>query len=259
MARKSNLLGILLIAAVLLSACAHGSPEPAVKNTEPVQPDELESTSTPAFREEASAETDITAPDKLSDMLEKSGIGLEDLNLMGCTQLVTVGADGASAEIDLYVLENGRWHGALSCGGYVGSNGTTGQKQEGDRSTPKGLYPIGEAFYIGEAPQTGLAVFQITGDTYWVDDPASAYYNQRVEGEEHKDWNSAEHMGSYGASYEYGFVIGYNLEATPNAGSAIFFHVGDCPTAGCVVADREEVLQVLAALDAGQTPCILIN
>ena len=147
----------------------------------------------------------------------------------------------------------------LSCGGYVGKNGAVDEKREGDKSTPRGLYSIEQAFYFAEAPVTGLPTFQITKDTYWVDDPESKYYNKRVEGTENQDWTSAEHMYRYSKSYEYGFVVGYNVEAVPYAGSAIFFHVSDHPTAGCIATDREFVLQYLAVLDETKNPYILIN
>lgn len=109
--------------------------------------------------------------------------------------------------------------------GYVGANGVTEDMHEGGYATPKGIYSISDAFYIYEAPVTELSSFQITNDSYWVDDPNSVYYNQHIEGLENKDWESAEHMIDYTTAYEYGCVIDYNTDAVYNAGSAIFFHV----------------------------------
>ena len=157
-------------------------------------------------------------------------------------------------------LEGSSWQlqQALSCQGYVGRNGISENKREGDGATPKGLYPITEGFYMGSAPQTGLDLFPITRDTYWVDDPDSKYYNRRVEGTRDKDWASAEHMIDYDPYYAYGFVVGYNTQAVYKAGSAIFFHVGDMATSGCVATDRAWVLAYLAALDKSYNPYILI-
>ena len=142
--------------------------------------------------------------------------------------------------------------------GFVGHNGVTENMHEGGYATPKGLYSVGEAFYIDDKPTTGLDIFQITENTYWVDDPNSSMYNRRVEGRQKADWNSAEHMISFRPSYDYGFVIDYNTEAVYNAGSAIFFHYSGDPTAGCVGTSTKMVLRYLAALDKKLNPYILI-
>ena len=129
---------------------------------------------------------------------------------------------------------------------------------EGGYATPKGIYSISDAFYIYEAPVTGLSSFQITNDSYWVDDPNSVYYNQHIEGLENKDWESAEHMIDYTTAYEYGCVIDYNTDAVYNAGSAIFFHVSYSPTAGCVGTDKTMMLEYLSVLDKSENPYIAI-
>ena len=252
---KHRILPVLGTAVLLmLTACGNGEAAPG-QTAENIG----EMTAETETFVTATAAPEITAPQELSNFLEESGLALRELSDLGCMQLVTVDTEGASANIELYVLEDGQWQACLSCADHVGRNGAVAEKREGDKATPKGLYPVGEAFYITDMPQTALDAFQITPDTYWVDDPASRFYNQRVEGAENKDWNSAEQMARYSKSYEYGFVIGYNTEGTPNAGSAIFFHVGDGPTAGCVAADREAVLQLLAVLDEAKGPYILIN
>ena len=212
------------------------------------------------------AETDppteaaVTAPDDMKSVLASNGNSVEQLSALGCKQLVTVQSSGSSASINMYNLTDNVWQkdAALSCQGYVGANGVTSDMHEGGYASPRGLYSVGEAFYIYSKPQTGLATFEVTNNTYWVDDPDSKYYNKRVEGTADKDWYSAEHMIDYTTAYEYGFVINYNLEAKYNAGSAIFFHVSYRPTAGCVGTDRDYVLKYLAALDAGLNPYIII-
>lgn len=65
-------------------------------------------------------------------------------------------------------------------------------------------------------------------------------------------------MIDYLEKYEYGFVIDYNMEAVYNAGSAIFFHVSNNPTAGCVGTNRTMVLKYLQALKAPENPYIVI-
>lgn len=201
----------------------------------------------------------LTAPDEMNAVLERGGYTLQTISDIGCTQLVTVSSSGSSADIRFFSLENNEWvcDDSLSCTGFVGRNGVTADMHEGGNASPFGLYHIGDAFYFYDQPSTGLNTFQVTNDTYWVDDPDSSHYNQHMEGTAEKDWNSAEHMIDYNV-YRYGFVIDYNTAAVYNAGSAIFFHISANPTAGCIGTDEASVLAYLAKLDASANPFILI-
>lgn len=215
---------------------------------------------TQASVEETTVST-VEAPEVLSQLLEANGTTAQEMYDSGCRQLVTVRSEGSSATIEYYTVSKNKWvcFDEMTCNGFVGRNGVTDDMHEGGNASPRGLYSIGEAFYINDMPQTGLNTFQVTENTYWVDDPDSKYYNQRVEGTADQDWNSAEHMIDYSPSYDYGFVINYNTSAEYNKGSAIFFHVSGSPTAGCVGTSYDMVLKYLSMLDASQNPYILIN
>ena len=204
--------------------------------------------------------TTLGVPDDMKNLLSQNGNTVDDLSAVNCSQLITVDSNGATAKINFYRLQNNQWifDNDMSCSGFVGAKGVTQDMQEGRKASPKGLYSIGDAFYINNAPATGLTSFKITKDTYWVDDPNSAYYNKRVEGTQNKDWNSAERMIEYPAEYEYGCVINYNTNAVYNAGSAIFFHVSNKPTAGCIGTSKEFVLKYLSKLNSSSNPYILI-
>ncbi len=202
--------------------------------------------------------------EKLTAILSEAGYGMDDV--ADCGQLVVVHSSGITAEVSLYAKnESGVWENVgLDTSGYVGSEGVTDSPSEGYSGTPKGLYGIGEAFYIDSRPQTGLNTFAVTENTYWVDDPGSKFYNQRVEGTEEQDWNSAEHMIDYPSSYRYGFVIEYNTANSPTGiiagkGSAFFFHCSTGgATAGCVAVSEDMVLAYLSRLDGSESPKILI-
>lgn len=198
-------------------------------------------------------------PQAMSALLSRGQVTTEQLAQAQCNQLITVESDGNRAKIRFFTCTDGVWkeETQLACSGFLGRNGVSARKREGDGCTPTGLYSIGYGFYRNTAPKTGLETFQITQETYWVDDPQSIHYNQRIEGTETKDWNSAEHMMRY-SEYEYGFVVNYNTEAVPGAGSAIFFHINDNPTAGCIATTEEMVLAYLAKLNKSQSPYILI-
>jgi len=238
--------------------------EPAAETTEATEStEEAETTEATEPVEETTEEPteapEPADPDPLTVFLERGGVTFGDLEKKNCSQLIIVTADGTYADIHFYSRSSGQWTevSSLSCSGRVGRSGVSSHKQEGDGATPTGLYSIGSGFYIHSAPDTGLDLFQITQDTYWIDDPDSQFYNQRIEGTENKDWDSAEHMIDYG-TYRYGFVVDYNLTAEYNAGSAIFFHIGSSSTAGCIATSENMVLAYLAQLDKTQKPHILI-
>lgn len=214
--------------------------------------------------EETEAETtapiEINQPEELTEYLNRGNLTYEQLSELSCSQLIVVNSSGISANISMYEMNtDGEWSSAgLDTTGFVGDRGVSFQSSEGSHETPGGFYPIGSAFYIDSKPLTGLDSFRITNDTYWVDDPASEYYNCHVEGVENKDWNSAEHMIDY-SSYRYGFVIDFNTNPiVKGKGSAIFFHVGGGPTLGCVATSEGMVLSYLEKLNASQSPYILI-
>ncbi len=198
--------------------------------------------------------------DSMNKALSVAGLSKEALAERSVRQLLVVISNGDQAEVSMYEFDGYHWQDLeLTYQGFVGKHGVSREAHEGARMTPFGLYPVGEAFYFNEKPVTGLDSFMVTPDTYWVDDPASQFYNMHREGTTDQDWNSAEHMIDYPYQYEYGFVIKYNMDPiVPGKGSAIFFHINDKCTAGCVAISRVECLAYLKALDKNKKPYILM-
>ena len=224
--------------------------------------------SAPSYSEETADTEHTTAqdtgvpsemPEDLLGFLSEAGYNQNTLVSLHASQLIVVDSSGTSAEIHFYEQSDGKWKEdeSLMCQGYVGVEGTVTEMSEQTSGTPKGVYPVGSAFYQDDAPQTGLEAFHITNETYWVDDPDSAFYNQRVEGTEQMDWISAERMSDI-SGYRYGFVINYNMPPEYNKGSAIFFHIGYNPTEGCIATSEEMVLAYLSRLKTESNPCILV-
>lgn len=199
------------------------------------------------------------ADNTLKKLLSGSSYSIDDFNF---NQLIVVDTNGTAADVSLFNKDaNGNWtEDICNAEGCIGKKGITSNKTEGDGCTPMGLYSIGEAFYQNDPPpHTRLSVFKITNATYWVNDPASMFYNQKVTGTSQKDWNQAEHMADYPESYKYGFVINYNTNPViANAGSAIFMHCGNQPTSGCISVGEDDLLDILSMLDADANPHILI-
>lgn len=226
-----------------------------------VSMDELQTASDAATSTDA-AISEEDQPEALTAMLKRSLVSYEQLAGVDCRQLIVVDAKQEKASISMYVCgENGLWTDAgLTTEGCVGENGVSRESYEGSRMTPAGVFPIEEAFYIEDKPETGLPTFQITENTYWVDDVESELYNQRIELAGEKTWKSAEHMIEYPDAYKYGFVVGYNMNPVETGrGSAIFFHIGDRATLGCVATSEEMVLAYLKKLDETMHPYIVIQ
>lgn len=136
---------------------------------------------------------------------------------------------------------------------YIGKNGLTNNKKEGDEKTPVGEFNLG--IILGTHKElknlNGLKYIQITKDLYWVDDVKSKYYNQLIDIKNvKKDWNSAEHLVDYPIQYEYLVEIKTNPNNIPNQGSAIFLHcTNQRPTAGCIAIDFKFMKKIIENID----------
>lgn len=136
---------------------------------------------------------------------------------------------------------------------YIGKNGVTNQKEEGDGKTPIGEFELGIILTTDSKIKNsnGLTTIQITEEMYWVDDVKSKYYNQLLDiSKVKKDWNSAEHLIDYPIQYEYLIEIKANPNNIPGKGSAIFLHcTNNKPTAGCVAVNRKTMKKIVEKMD----------
>jgi L,D-peptidoglycan transpeptidase YkuD (ErfK/YbiS/YcfS/YnhG family) len=106
----------------------------------------------------------------------------------------------------------------------------------------------------------------ITDRSDWVCDDDSLYFNTWQERDDPTltdDWNrnDTEHLADYDETYTYACIIEYNTPpyVVPNRGCAIFLHVSDHPTEGCVGLLTEDMIRVLRWLDPHRNPHILIS
>ena len=202
---------------------------------------------------------------KEEPQMVKNGLGivLEQLDAANdpmVDQLVVVtgtGMDSSSVKVGYYVREKNAeaseaalaesfWKEEFCTEGYCGHDGMSGEKREGDRRTPLGIYSFTQAFGSLENPGSHLPYKQLDGGDYWVDDGNSRYYNQMVNiSQVEKDWSSAEHLIGVMPQYRYSLVLNYNTEErTPGKGSAIFLHglhTWKTWTEGCIAIPEEYV------------------
>lgn len=165
-------------------------------------------------------------------------------------QLIVVeGLGDYFAEIHCYERdENSKWKLVMEFEGFIGKYGF-GKTVEGDRKSPTGYFKIGTTFGRSENPGTNMPYRVITPNDAIDDDPNSPTYNQWIQ----KEGSNALNI----PQFDYGFVIGYNEERIPGAGSAILFHVSESYTNGCTGTDKESVIKVLRWLDVNKNPIIL--
>lgn len=150
---------------------------------------------------------------------------------------------------------------------WVGRNGFGSPKREGDGQTPVGSFTVPLAFGTSANPGTRLGYRRAGGSDVWVDDVNSSLYNTWQTGQ----WLGGGYAVVRGARvhaerlyqptpYSVAFVIGYNLNRTRGAGSAIFLHVSlNRPTAGCVSVPRERVIALLRWLDPRLAPRVVMG
>lgn len=237
------------------SAAPEPSPLPSAAATPAASPT---AAPTPAEATPAPTATAPAQPPTLSRVME--GLG-RDLATLTYDQLVLVLADGSACRVYAYDKgEGGIWVKALGFSGFVGEKGVSSAKREGDKRTPAGIFRLGFAFGREETPNPDYPFRAVTQESFWVDDPDSRFYNQWVEGEAERDWSSAERLANSPTAYALAVVVEYNYgqEAEPGKGSAIFLHVGDEPTSGCIALEKADLTALVQWLDEDASPRIVI-
>lgn len=136
---------------------------------------------------------------------------------------------------------------------YIGKNGVTKDKKEGDGKTPLGSFKLGRILgtHTKINNKNSLEYQEITENMYWIDDSKSKYYNQLVDiSKVEKDWNSAEHLIDYPIQYEYLIEIRTNPNNNQGKGSAIFLHCSNNKaTEGCVAVTKDTMEKILENID----------
>lgn len=131
---------------------------------------------------------------------------------------------------------------------FIGKNGYTKNKKEGDGCTPIGKFSLG--LMLGthnNILNERYNYIKINNNMYWVDDSNSKYYNRLVDVTKVKrDWNSAEHLADYPIQYEYLIEIKVNELNIANKGSAIFLHCNNGEaTQGCIAINNKVMKKIV--------------
>ena len=138
----------------------------------------------------------------------------------------------------------------------IGKNGFKKNKIEGDKSTPKGTFKLGNLYYREDRvtkPITKLIVKKIERNMGWCNDSKSKFYNKEI-----KINKKIKHEKLFRKDYKYNYllVIEYNTKSTkPNKGSAIFIHLTKnfTPTAGCIALLEKDFLILVKLINKKST------
>ena len=134
----------------------------------------------------------------------------------------------------------------------IGKNGTTSNKIEGDRKTPKGIFSLGPVFYRKDRIKnlvTKLKKKKINKLMGWCDDVKNQKYNKLI-----KVNNKIKHEKLFQKKTNYDLIIPikYNTKKIKkNKGSAIFIHLTKNykKTLGCISLKKNDLLILLKLIN----------
>ena len=134
----------------------------------------------------------------------------------------------------------------------IGKNGTTSNKIEGAKKTPKGIFSLGPVFYRKDSIKnlvTKLRKREINELMGWCDDVKSKNYNKLI-----KVNNKIGHEKLFQKKTNYDVLIPikYNTKKPKkNKGSAIFIHLTNNykKTLGCIALKKNDLLILLKLIN----------
>ena len=129
----------------------------------------------------------------------------------------------------------------------IGKKGVCNKKVEGDLTTPKGIFNLGNIYYRSDRvqkPFSKLKSISIKKNMGWCDDPNSKSYNKLIRIKKNL---KIRHEKLYRKDHKYDFfiLIKYNYKNPIKfKGSAIFLHLTKnyLPTKGCVALCEKDFL-----------------
>lgn len=138
----------------------------------------------------------------------------------------------------------------------LGQNGIipADEKEEGDRKTPAGSYPVRYVLYRDDriqAPEIlNIPCASLAKEDGWCDDCTHPSYNQQIT---RPFFASHEKLYRDDSLYDIIVVIGHNDDPIEvGKGSAVFFHIARedyRPTYGCVAVSCPDMLEILTNCD----------
>ena len=134
----------------------------------------------------------------------------------------------------------------------IGKKGSTSNKIEGDKKTPKGTYTLGPLFYRKDKfknPDTKIRKISIKKNMGWCDDVNSRNYNKLI-----KINKKIKHEKLFRKNLIYDLLIPINYNTKKpvrKKGSAIFIHLTKNyeKTLGCIALKENDLLTILKLIN----------
>ena len=184
-------------------------------------------------------------------------------------QLITVVARTRSSTqgtLRLWTKRAGCWREAAGpWTAWLGGNGTSPAKREGDRRTPTGIFGFLRTMYgVAASPGVHYPYRRLVCGDWWVEDPASPSYNlfRHVRcGSTPPFRTNSEDLSRSPTAYRHFAVIAYNTSpVVAGRGSGIFLHVSTGrPSLGCVSLPLPRLVATLRWLRPAGAPLIAIG
>ena len=152
-----------------------------------------------------------------------------------------------SGKFYYYIKKGNQWVEIMNTEAHIGQDGL-GKLIQDDRKTPVGVYSFNCYFGINDNPGTKLPYVKLNESHYWQQDSSAERYNQLVNIETFKDFdtNECEHLIEETLGYRYAMNINYNEKGIPFKGAGIFLHCfTEKPyTGGCVALSEVDMIKV---------------
>ena len=136
----------------------------------------------------------------------------------------------------------------------IGKNGFNKKKLEGDLTTPKGKFDLGNIYYRSDRiqkPLSKLRSIPIKKNMGWCDDPNSRFYNKHIKIKKNLKIRY-EKLYRKDNKYDLFILIKYNYKKPiKSKGSAIFLHLTKnyLPTKGCIAMCEKDFLILAKLID----------
>ena len=139
----------------------------------------------------------------------------------------------------------------------IGKNGSSRNKKEGDKKTPRGVFEIENLYFRKDRknkPNTLLKCVEIKKNMGWCNDINSKqFYNKLIINNK-----NLKHEKLYRNDFKYNFFIPikYNwINSKVGKGSAIFIHLTKNykPTAGCIGLSEKDLLILIKIIKKNTT------
>ena len=221
------------------------------------------------------ADADCTDEEFFAKWMAVEGLTTADLDARGCRQLIITALKPDSECMTTFTCyqkqEDGTWapvEGLTKIKGSCGKNGINHNREQGDETSPAGIYQIGTAFGNEDMPEgVKMPWRDITENSEWVGTNRSKYYNTWQElddpniADEGFTTDDGEHLCEYISAYALACVVRFNMPpyAVKNKGAAIFFHVSRGATAGCLGLTYDNFKKCLLWMDPELVPYILVT